>query len=137
MRIAIPVVDTEDNRYSLAGGLNVNGYLYITDVGKNAGDFIKIKDLSVNLGDLLPALEKLFVKTIIIKQIHPMALKVLVNKGFTVYKAKGNKVDENILFFNEKQLNRYTYDEAMELANVCGDECTTCNTSTCDDKKYV
>ena len=57
---------------------------------------MKTLELAPNMGELLPALERENVSTIISRQVQPMALKVLVNKGFSVYKSIGDLLDENI-----------------------------------------
>ncbi|MDD3080508.1 MAG: hypothetical protein PHH37_15590 [Paludibacter sp.] len=137
MKVAIPIIDTEVNRNVLSGGLNVNGSICLYDVDAKSGSWLKTTDLAANMGDLLPALEAKMISVIITRQIHPMALKVLVNKGFEVYKAKGNGLDDNIRFYAEKQLDIYSYEAAMELADVCGGECNTCSTEACDDEKKI
>lgn len=136
MKIAIPIIDTEANKNTLAGGgLDVNGSLCLYDNELQSGEWIKTLDLASHMGDLLPALEAMTITAIITKQIHPMALKVLVNRGFEVFKAKGKELDENIRFFNENQLDVYSYGSALKLANSCGGACNTCSTDVCDDEK--
>ena len=93
MRIAIPVVDRELQRNRIAGGLNVIGYVCIYDTEIGEGRWMKTLDLAPNMGELLPAFEKENISTIISRQVQPMALKVLVNKGFSVYKSIGDKLD--------------------------------------------
>jgi predicted Fe-Mo cluster-binding NifX family protein len=137
MKIAIPIVDTEKNKNLLAGGLNANGSICLYDINTHSADCMKISDLAENMGDLLPALEALMISVIITRQVHPMALKILVNKGFDVYKAKGQAMEENIRYFKEKKLEIYSHEAAMELATVCGGECTTCNTEICDEEKKM
>lgn len=135
MKVALPIIDISSNRNILAGGLNVNGSICLYDVDANSGSWIKTTDLAPNMGELLPALEALAISVIITRQIHPMALKILANKGFDVYKAKGNQLEENIQFFQSKKLDLYSHESAMELATICGGECSTCSTDVCDDEK--
>ena len=135
MIIALPIIDIDTNRNVLADSLNVNGSVCLYDVNTKSERWIKTTDLASNMGELLPALEALTISVIITRQIHPMALKILVNKGFDVYKAKGNQLQENIQFYQSKRLNLYSYEVAMELATICGGECATCSTDVCDDEK--
>jgi len=135
MKVALPIIDIGSNRNILAGGLNVNGSICLYDVDADSGSWIKTTDLAPNMGELLPALEELAISVIITRQIHPMALKILANKGFHVYKAKGNQLEENIQFFQNRKLDLYSHEAAMELATVCGGECTTCSTDVCDEEK--
>ena len=132
MNIAIPIQDIEKNKYTIASGLNVNGSLCLYDTDTEYGKWQKTTDLEPNMGELLSAFEALSISVIITPQIHPMALKILSNKGFGVYKAKGNQLRENIQFFQNKTLDLFSHEDAMGLATVCGGECTTCSTDVCD-----
>jgi predicted Fe-Mo cluster-binding NifX family protein len=89
------------------------------------------------MGELLPALEALAISVIITRQIHPMALKILANKGFNVYKAIGNQLEDNIQLYQNSKLDLYSHEAAMELATICGGECTSCSTNVCDEEKKM
>ncbi len=132
MNIAIPTQDTATNKNTIASSLHVNGSICLYNIDSKSGNWLKTNDLAPNMGELLPALEALAISVIITRQIHPMALKILVNKGFEVYKAVGNTLTENIDFYTNKKLDLYSHDAAMELATVCGGECTTCSTDVCE-----
>lgn len=137
MKIAIPIVDTAKNKYSIASSLNVNGYLCLFDCDSNTGRWIKTVDLAPDMGELLQRLEKKKVTVIITAQIHPMALKVLVNKGFEVFQSNGNALSENIKFYNDKKLKKFNYNIALGFANACGGTCDSCVTECANDKKVV
>jgi len=135
MKIAIPVINTDLQRNSIAGNLSVLGSLCIYDTTKNLGSWMKTLDLAANMGELLPALERENVSAIITRQVQPMALKVLVNKGFEVYKADGNQLEDNILLFNMNELAKFDMGGAMEFATICGGECDDCKTDCEEEKK--
>lgn len=137
MNIVIPTQDTETNKNIVASGLNANGSLCLYDTDSKFANWMKLTDLAPNMGELLPALEALAISVVITRQIHPMALKILANKGFEVYKAKGNQLEENIQFFQNRKLDLYSHEAAMELATVCGGECSTCSTDVCDKEKKM
>lgn len=137
MKIAIPIIDTAENKYTIASSLNVNGYLCLYDSESNAGRWMKTIDLAPDMGELLHELERKTVTAIITEQIHPMALKVLVNRGFDVFQAYGNALGENIKFYNDKKLKKFNYKKALDFANACGGACNSCATECADDKKVV
>lgn len=137
MKLAIPIIDTDINKNLLSSGLNANGSICLYDTDTLVSDCVKTSDLAGNMGELLPALQALMISVIITRQVHPMALKILVNKGFDVYKAKGNRIEENIKLYSSRELDLYSHEAAMELASVCGGECTTCSSDTCDDEKKM
>lgn len=128
MKIAIPVVDKELLSNRIAGSLSVIGFLCIYDTEKNEGSWMKTLDLAPNMGELLPALERNNISTIITRQVQPMALKVLVNKGFSVFKSKGDELDINIRYLTNNELIAFNMDAAMEFATICGGECGDCKT---------
>lgn len=133
MNIAIPVIDTASNKNTIAPGLNVNGCVCLYDCERNTGLWIKTLDLASNMGELLPALEQRSVSVVITGKIHPMALKVLVNKGFEVYRPQGSELDKNIGLYHNNALVRFGMDEAMDFATACGGACNTCS-SDCDSE---
>jgi predicted Fe-Mo cluster-binding NifX family protein len=136
MRIAIPVIDKELQRNRIAGSLSVIGYICIYDTVMQAGRWMKTLELAPNMGELLPALEKEKVSTIISRQVQPMALKVLVNKGFRVYKSIGDLLDENVGKLLDNKLITFDMEAAMENAAVCQGACEACSTD-CEEEKVV
>lgn len=132
MKIAIPIIDTTKNKYKVSGGLNANGCLCLFDIETNAGRWIKTLDLAPDMGELLHELERKAVSVIITDKIHPMALKVLVNKGFDVFQSGSDTLGENIRLYNESKLKKFSYKKAMDFAQVCGGECNTCSTDGCE-----
>lgn len=128
MKIAIPIIDSTTNKYTIASSLNVNGYLCLYDSESKAGRWLKTMELAPDMGELLHELERKAITAIITEKIHPMALKVLVNKGFDVFQSKGNALAENIRFFNDKKLKKFNYKTAMDVASVCGGACNSCET---------
>jgi predicted Fe-Mo cluster-binding NifX family protein len=128
MKVAIPVYDEVERRNEIAGNLSVMGFLCIFDTESQEGKWIKTLDLAPNMGELLPALHEEEVTAIITRQIHPMALKVLVGRGMEVYRSVGNMLDENLRLFNDSRLLSFDMDTAMTFAKVCGGECDDCKT---------
>jgi len=137
MNIAIPIQDIETNKNIIASSLNANGSLCLYNTDTEFGNLMKSTDLAPNMGELLPALEALAISVIITRQIHPMALKILANKGFDVYKAIGNQLEDNIQLYQNSKLDLYSHEAAMELATVCDGECTSCSTDVCDEEKKM
>ena len=128
MKIAIPVVDTDLLRNRIAGSLNVIGFICIYDTVIGEGRWMRTLDLAPNMGELLPALERENISTIISRQVQPMALKVLVNKGFCVYKSNGDMLDDNIGLLIKNELFLFDMEAAMANAAVCGGACDSCST---------
>jgi len=134
MKIAIPVIDIKLRKNHIAGSFNVIGFICIYDTEIHAGRWMKTLELAPNMGELLPALERESVTTVITSQVQPMALKVLTNKGFRVFKSNGNLLDENIGKFINNELIPFDMEAAMANAAVCGGSCAVCSTD-CDEEK--
>jgi predicted Fe-Mo cluster-binding NifX family protein len=128
MKIAIPVFDNEMQRNRIAGSLSVIGSLCIHDTELHEWRWMKTLELAPNMGELLPALERNNVSAIITKQVHPMALKVLLNRGIQVFRPIGDELDANINLLAINELNKFDYEMAMEFATICGGECNDCKT---------
>jgi|GEM_PF-437300 len=128
MRIVIPVIDLEEKKHLISGGLNSTGQLCIYDTITEEFLWLKTSKLAQNMGELLPALEQQEISVIITSKIQPMALKVLVNKGFKVYKSEGILLNENIKHYNQKNLSFFDMESAMSDALLCGGSCAVCST---------
>lgn len=135
MNVAIPILDIENNSNTIASSLNVNGFLCLCNIDNGAQVLMRTMDLAQDMGKLLPALEQKLVKTIITERIHPMALKVLVNNGFKVFRSKGVCLDENLLLFSQDELTPFDMSGAMDFTDACGGACSTCVTECADDRK--
>lgn len=134
MKIAIPVIDKDLQRNRIAGSLSVVGSLCIYNTETKEGSWMKTLDLAPNMGELLPAFERNNISTVITKQVHPMALKVLVNRGIVVFKSVGDELETNLQFLSNNALIPFDMEAAMQFATVCGGECSDCSTD-CDDEK--
>lgn len=128
MRIAIPVKNLESGRNSIAKTLDANGHLCLYDKVTDELKWIKVSELANNLGDLLPALEKQSVTEIFSVNMHPMALKVLVNKGFVVFRAQGSNLQYNLSLRKVERLTPFGMRELMAEVSGCGGGCEACET---------
>lgn len=136
MRIAIPVIDKDLHRNRIAVSLSVVGYVCIFDTENGEGRWMKTHELAPNMGELLPALERENISAIISRQVQPMALKVLVNKGFSVYRSIGDLLDENIGLLIKNELITFDMETAMAHVAVCGGTCEVCSTD-CEEGKLL
>jgi predicted Fe-Mo cluster-binding NifX family protein len=136
MKIAIPVIDKDLQRNRIAGSLSVMGCVCIYDTSMQQGRWIRTLDLAPNMGELLPALERNEISSVITRQVHPMALKVLVNNGIKVLRSVGDDLDTNMVSFAKDELAPFDMEAAMKFATVCGGECDDCKTD-CEDGKMA
>jgi len=127
MKIAIPVLDIQLQKNEISS-LHSGGSLCLFDSETGESKWMKFTELAANMGELLPALEQKAVKDIIAIKILPMALKVLVNKGFQVYQSNGSKLDENILSYQRNELAPFDMEKAMTHAASCNGSCDVCAT---------
>lgn len=128
MKIAIPVIDNSEHKYDIANGFNSTGSLCLYNEESKRCSWMQTSELAANMGELLPALVSQEVDIIITKHVHPMALQVLVNKGFRVYQSEGLNLMDNIGLFNESRLRTYDIISSYADAKICGGECSACST---------
>jgi predicted Fe-Mo cluster-binding NifX family protein len=131
MRIAIPVKNLDSGRNLIAKSLDANGHLCLYDQMTNELRWLKISDLASNLAELFPALEKASVKEIVSPSLHPMALKVLKNRGFEVYRSQGSNLQYNLSLRKAERLMPFSMAELLAGASGCGSSCSSCET-TCE-----
>jgi len=131
MRIAIPVKDLHAGRNNIAKTLDANGHLCLYDQVTTELNWMKVSELADNLGELLPALEQQSVTEILSLNMHPMALKVLINKGFRVYKTQGSNLQYNISLWKAERLPPFILQDLMVETSMCGGSCGSCDT-TCE-----
>lgn len=131
MRIAIPVKNLDSGRNLIAKSLDANGHLCLYDQKTNELKWLKISDIASDMGALLPALEKASVTEIVSGSLHPMALKVLVNRGFEVYRSQGSNLQYNLSLRKAERLQPFNMAELMAETSGCGSNCSTCET-TCE-----
>jgi len=135
MRVAIPIIDNELQRNRIAVSLSVLGYICIFDTETQTGNCMKTMELAPDMGELLPALEREDVSVIISRQVQPMALKVLVNRGFRVFQSIGDLLDRNIGLLATDELDPFDMETAMANATVCGGACDICATDCSEEKE--
>ncbi len=134
MNVAIPVVDKDRHKYNIANGFNSTGYLCIYSTENENFTWMDVSDLADNMGELLPALISRKVNNVITLHIHPMALHVLGNKGFHIYRSEGSNLIENVELFNKDQLPIYDIKTSYANTKICGGECSVCSTE-CQEEK--
>lgn len=137
MRIAIPVKNLDSGRNNIADTLDANGHLCLYDKSTTEIHWMKVSDLAANLSDLLPALEKHAVTEILSVNMHPMALKVLVSKGFCVYRTRGSNLRYNLSLWKAERLPKFDLKTLMTESQRCGGGCERCDTACETDHKQI
>lgn len=75
---------------------------------------------------ILSQFEEKKINGAIVAHIQLMALKVLSEKGFVVYKSDGRDLEHNLRLLKENKLKPFPPLEARENGTVCSGECDTC-----------
>lgn len=132
MRIAIPVLNLGKGKYIIAETLNAKGQLCIYERETQKSQWLKISDLVSDLNELFSTFQQKSITDIISTKMQPMALKILVDKGFQVYQSQGNDLNKNIDLHEKGQLFKFDMQHLLANINLCEGACNTCDTS-CDD----
>ena len=131
MKVVIPVIDKEQNRYTIANGFNEKGCICVYDSVANDIVWYEPSNVAENLANLLPELAKREILQVITTGIKPMALNVFCNSGFTVYRSYGDNLMVNIELFNKESLPIYEMKVSLEDAAACGGSCHSCSSPSC------
>lgn len=79
--------------------------------------------------NLLTVFNELEVKIVVCNAMKPMALNYFLDQRITVYKAEGNKFDENLNLLLSGKLKRFM--PQMADASSCGSSCSSCSSDKC------
>lgn len=132
MKVIIPVVDTERSRNVLANSFHNSAYASIYNTETRMMNWIETSSVSEDPGNFSLGLKKLGISAVISPQMAPMALGLFVETGIKVYKADGDDLQENILYFLDEALEMFSSQMAFETTPSCGSSCGSCHSSSCE-----
>lgn len=132
MKVLIPIVDSLSHKYEIAPGFSESCSVCIMDASSNEVIWYKPASLSVDFFAMMEELKQAGVESIITSSIQPMALKVLNQKGFKVYRSVGNDLHANLELFELLCLPLIGYGEALkEIGSLCAKSCASCKSVGC------
>ena len=131
MKVVIPVIDKNAQKYTIAEGFNETECICIYDTQANDVVWLEKRSISQNMNELLPELARNQMTHIITKAVQPMALNVLTRSGFSVFKSMGDNLLLNIELFNKECLPIFNMNAAMLKAASCGGACSSCKSTDC------
>lgn len=130
MRVMLPVAGKETGKEKIARGFHNARFVCIYDSDSKVFEWKETAKISANPGDLTNELKRLQINAIISGYIPPMVLQIFTRNGFSVLKARGSNVHENIGFFTRNQLESFTSKAARELWG-CDTGCNSCSSTSC------
>jgi len=131
MKVVIPVIDKDAQRYTIADGFSETECICIYDTHDNDVVWLEKRSISQNMSELLPELARNHMTHIITRSVQPMALSVLTRSGFSVFKSVGDNLFLNLELFNRECLPIFNMNAAMLNASSCGGACSTCRSADC------
>jgi predicted Fe-Mo cluster-binding NifX family protein len=131
MKVFIPVVDNQLNRYQIADGFSSSGSVCIFDTDDNAVTWYQSADEPVGQSTILDELKTSGVVNVITSSLPPMALKVFSDCGFTVFRSIGKDLMANIEFLKMERLPIYGLEDAFGDVAGCKSKCSSCSSSVC------
>lgn len=131
MKVMIPVMNDSDEKYQIAKGFINANHACIYDTELKTYEWITTDELSKNVGNLSFELKRKGIYTVISTHMPILALGLFVESGLGVFKAHGNKVEENIKLFEDKQLETFTSAMSMTHNGCSPVACGSCSSSSC------
>jgi predicted Fe-Mo cluster-binding NifX family protein len=131
MKVIIPVINKDTQKYTIAEGLNDTECICVYDTLDNNIVWFEKTNITQATNELLPMLVRNEMMHVVTKGMQPLALNVLNRCGFTVYKSYGDDLMLNIELFNKECLPIFNMDHAMSEAQTCGSKCSSCSSVNC------
>lgn len=130
MKIILPVIDDNYEKYSIATGFHNSDYVCIYDNEENSYKWMTTSELSEKPGNLSLELKRKGIFTVISNYMSVMALGLFIESGIKVLKAQSDNLQVNIGLFNTGMLMPFTVESAMGMTS-CSGSCSSCDT-TCN-----
>lgn len=127
----IPVIGKEEGNAKVAEGFRLATSVCISDSDKKELEWISANELNTGNGDFSDDIKRLGTFAIISRSMAPIALQIFARNEIEVFKAKGTDISENIDFFQKKQLELLTTQEAREM-QACDSSCSSCSSTSCN-----
>ncbi len=134
MKIAIPVVDTNDHKYSIAPGFNTTPYLCVYDSYEGMYTWMHTDEVLEKGDNIISYFRKNDFGAIITSMMKPMALTLFGKLGINVYKSESLDLIANIMSYEHDELRNLTADDALSETHLCGGACNSCSSDTCSTK---
>lgn len=131
MKVMLPIADKERGKETVARGFHNASHVCVYDSHSKSFDWMPVKSISENPGDFTRELQRMGISTVISAYLPPMALRIFARSGLDVYRARGTKLDENIRFFVQNQLESFTTQSARETWG-CNSSCGSCSSTSCN-----
>lgn len=127
MKVILPVIEKE----TVAEGFRNALFVCIYNSHDNSFEWLSTNKLYAGEGDLGEEIKHMGVDSVISGDMTPIALQIFIRNGIEVFKAKSDKVSENIEFFQKNQLELFTSQLAREI-QACNNSCSSCSSTTCN-----
>jgi predicted Fe-Mo cluster-binding NifX family protein len=131
MKVFIPVVDGQLNRYQIADGFSSSGSVCVYDTDENEVVWYQSAQEPVGQSTILEELRTSGVVHVITSSMAPMALKVFSDCGFTVFRSIGRDLMANIEFLKMACLPIYGLGDAFGATSGCKSTCSSCPSTVC------
>jgi len=127
MKVIVPVVNDNKEKFSIADGFHNAEHACIYDYSTNKYEWVITQKISSLVGELGMELKMLGVEKVISKNMPLMALGLFVDCGIKVYQATEDDLVENIELLTNDKLPFYSLEMARQNTS-CSGACGTCET---------
>lgn len=131
MKVIIPVIDKEEGDAKVANDFRIATSICISQSNKKELEWIPANELNTGNGDFSDDIKRLGIYAIISGSMAPTTVQIFARNKVEVFKAKGTDISENIIFFQNNQLELLTAQEAREM-QACDSSCNSCSSTSCN-----
>jgi len=132
MKVILPVIDNKEDKHIVAGSFHNADYVCIYDLDSEQYEWKETSAISKSFGNLSVDLKQNGIYTVISNYVPSMALRLFVESGLRVFRAKSGVVKDNIQMLMNGQLDNFTFSMASSGADGCSSSCSSCSSTTCN-----
>lgn len=132
MKVILPVIDNGTDKHIVAGSFHNANFVCIYDLETKQYEWSPTKEITESFGNLSVELKRKGIHTVISNYVPMMALRLFVESGLRVFRAKSGKVGDNIKMLMDGQLDSFTFSMAAATGGGCSSSCSSCSSTSCN-----
>ena len=126
MKVIIPIVDLELQKFVIAESFTATEFVCIYDVLSKTYYWCMASEIIKLEGNVTLALKANNIYYVVTNHLQMLAFNLFVESGLKVYKTSGTNLVKNIELFENGLLPAFTLQHCIAFAG-CSNSCSSCN----------
>lgn len=130
MKVLIPVVDSLDQKETIASSFNATMHVCLFDTELESISWLETDHPIHSEGNLIDEMVRLEIGGVITQKIQTMAYRLFRENGIKIYCAEGSELAYNLDLFIREELPTFSMLEAL---GGCSTSCSDCASTKCSN----